>query len=131
MPQRKSPIWQRDHSQRPDVIAEAGVNHNGRFDLAWQLIEAAKSAGADCVTFQAYTAAEFVTSTANKAAYQNSCGKRCETQYEMLCRYELDEEEFSRLNEHARQCGIDFLATPFSANCVNLLREMDVAAIKI
>ena len=34
------------------IIAEAGVNHNGDFATACQLIDAAKAAGADCVKFQ-------------------------------------------------------------------------------
>ena len=31
------------------IIAEAGVNHNGKIKLAYQLIDAAKKAGADFV----------------------------------------------------------------------------------
>ena len=31
------------------IIAEAGVNHNGSFDLACRLVDAAKTAGADCI----------------------------------------------------------------------------------
>ena len=29
------------------IIAEAGVNHNGRLDLAYKLIDVAKGAGVD------------------------------------------------------------------------------------
>ena len=36
------------------IIAEAGVNHNGRLDLAKELCLAAKNAGADCVKFQTW-----------------------------------------------------------------------------
>ena len=36
------------------IIAEAGVNHNGRLGLAYQLIDVAKKAGADVVKFQVF-----------------------------------------------------------------------------
>ena len=34
------------------IIAEAGVNHNGDINLARQLIDKAKEAGADIIKFQ-------------------------------------------------------------------------------
>ena len=34
------------------IIAEAGVNHNGNYDLARRMVYAAKEAGADYVKFQ-------------------------------------------------------------------------------
>lgn len=37
------------------IIAEIGINHNGSLDLAKQLIDAAKSVGADAVKFQKRT----------------------------------------------------------------------------
>ena len=43
------------------VIAEAGVNHNGSKDLAFKLIDAAQSAGADIVKFQTFKTNNLVT----------------------------------------------------------------------
>ena len=34
------------------IIAEAGVNHNGNIDLAYNLIDGAVNAGVDAVKFQ-------------------------------------------------------------------------------
>jgi N,N'-diacetyllegionaminate synthase len=125
------PLWERHACGQPYVIAEAGVNHNGRVDMACQLIDAAKSAGADCVKFQAYTACELVTRDAEKAEYQKRCGSHGESQYDMLCRYELSEDEFVRLYYYAQEVGIDFLATPFSASWVTRLQKIGVGAVKI
>ena len=36
------------------IIAEAGVNHNGRLDLALRLCDVAKAAGVDAVKFQTW-----------------------------------------------------------------------------
>ena len=52
------------------VIAEAGVNHNGSADMAFELVEAAADAGANAVKFQTFKAANLVTKTATKAEYQ-------------------------------------------------------------
>jgi sialic acid synthase SpsE len=38
------------------IIAEAGVNHNGDFQMAKELIKVAVEAGADVVKFQTFSA---------------------------------------------------------------------------
>ena len=52
------------------IIAEAGVNHNGRLDLALKLCDAAKEAGVDAVKFQTWKTENIVTASARQAAYQ-------------------------------------------------------------
>jgi len=113
------------------IIAEAGVNHNGRIELAIQLVDAANQAGADCVKFQAYTTAELVTQEAAKAEYQESCGPEGQSQYEMLQRYELSEENFARLKDYCDARNIDFLITPFSRRWVRFFETLNVTAYKI
>lgn len=116
---------------RPYVIAEAGVNHNGKLDLALEMVNAAASSGADCVKFQAFTADELVTREAPKAAYQQECGDPGESQYEMLRRYEMSLSCFSVLKRRCGELGIDFLATPFSTRWVDALVNMSMTAIKV
>lgn len=52
------------------IIAEAGVNHNGRLDLAKELCLAAKNAGADCVKFQTWQTEKIITRSVAQADYQ-------------------------------------------------------------
>ena len=46
------------------IIAEAGVNHNGKISFAKKLIDEAKRAGADIIKFQTYKAKNLTTKTA-------------------------------------------------------------------
>ena len=42
------------------IIAEAGVNHNGSVELAFDLVDAAVAAGVDIVKFQTFQAKKLV-----------------------------------------------------------------------
>ena len=126
----KRPGWLKGQV-KPYVIAEAGVNHNGKVETALKLVEAAKAAGADCVKFQAFTAEELVIKEAAKADYQKGCGREGESQYEMLQRLELGVDDFRKINDYCEELGIDFLVTPFSAAWVVKLAELGVGAFKV
>ena len=120
-----------DGSVKPYIIAEAGVNHNGQPDMALKLVDAAKHAGADCVKFQAFSTDDLAVKGAPKAPYQKTCGAEGESQYEMLKRYELTQEDFQVVYQHCRERQIDFLVTPFSLRWVEFLARMGVRAFKI
>ncbi len=113
------------------IIAEAGVNHNGSLECAKKLIDTAKWAGADAVKFQIFKAEELVTPGAKKAEYQKETTCSDESQYEMIKRLELQEEEFRELARYAKEKDIIFLSTPFSARSVDVLEEIGVPAYKI
>ncbi len=111
------------------IIAEAGVNHNGNVDLAFQLVDIAKRAGADAVKFQVFSADNLVTSNAPTARYQAEKGHG--NQKQMLRQLELTREKFADIFDYCRNVGLDFLATPFSIADLEFLLELGVSAIKI
>ena len=113
------------------IIAEAGVNHNGSIKLAKKLIDAAKDAGADAVKFQTFKTEKIVIKNAEKAKYQKETTGVGESQYGMLKKLELTEEDFRELADHAKEKEILFLSSPFDKESVDLLYELDVPAFKI
>ena len=58
------------------IIAEAGVNHNGRLAIAKKLVDAAKNAGADIVKFQTFLAENIVVKSTEKFGYQQVFAKK-------------------------------------------------------
>ena len=57
------------------VVAEAGVNHNGKLDLALRLVDIAAEARADAVKFQTFRAERLATASAPLADYQRRAGE--------------------------------------------------------
>lgn len=112
------------------VIAEAGVNHDGDFGRARELIHAAAETGADAVKFQVFSADRLVTRSAPAAKYQK-LAVNAETQYEMLSRLELSWDQFAELAAYAGRQDIEFLATPFSVADLEFLVSIQVRALKL
>ncbi len=113
------------------IIAEAGVNHNGSFELAKKLIDAAADAGADCVKFQTFKADTIVSKSARKAEYQQKTTDAAESQYQMLKRLELSESDHRELQKYCREKGIMFLSTPFDVVSIDFLDSLGLECFKI
>lgn len=113
------------------IIAEAGVNHNGNCELAYQMIDVAKAAGADCVKFQTFQAEKLTTIYAEKAAYQKANMNGGSTQLDMLKKLELTKSDFKSLKTYCAKVGIDFLSTPFDLESIAFLNTLDLPFWKI
>lgn len=113
------------------IIAEAGVNHNGSLDMAFQLADKAKEIGADCVKYQTFKAENIVTKTSPKANYQMLVTDAQESQYDMLKKLELQKDDFRKIKAHCDRIGIQFLSTPYNPEDADLLNEIGVDAFKI
>lgn len=113
------------------IIAEAGVNHNGSLELALQLVDAAKKAGADAVKFQTFSTDALVAPGTRMAQYQQANTGGTESQDTMLRRLELSREAHVRLIERCAQLGLVFLSTPFDDSSLELLLALGVVAFKV
>jgi len=114
------------------IIAEAGVNHNGNEKLAFELIDAACSAGADIVKFQTFKAKKLVTKDAAQADYQVVNSQKKESQLAMLSRLELSYEVHHKLLAHCENLGIEFLSTAFDSESLGfLVNDLKLKRLKI
>jgi len=113
------------------IIADAGINHDGNFNLAKKLIDAAKEAGADAVKFQTFKSEKIATPSAEQAKYQAENMGRKEFQCEMLKRLELSYDDFRKLKKYCDERDVIFLSTPHSCwEDVDLVADLCLA-IKI
>ncbi len=114
------------------IIAEAGVNHNGEYQKAIELIDAAATAGADYVKFQTFKAEKIVNPTAKKADYQiNNMAGESDTQFEMLKKLEMGDDWYDGLIKRCKEKGINFLSTGFDLDSIDFLNKLDFPFYKI
>jgi N,N'-diacetyllegionaminate synthase len=106
------------------VIAEAGVNHNGEFDLAKKLVDASVAAHADAVKFQTYIPEGVVVENADIAEYaKNNLGKNVK-QIDMLKKCALSYNEFTALKAYCDSKDIIFLSSPHSFDAIDFLDDL-------
>ena len=114
------------------IIAEAGVNHNGNFQMAQALIDAAANAGADYVKFQTFKADKITSKAAKKASYQTqNSNDGDDSQYNMLKKLELPDEWHHQLKQYADEKNIKFLSTGFDEESIDFLDQLGIDFFKI
>lgn len=113
------------------IIAEAGVNHNGKLDIALKLCDAAKEAGADVVKFQTWKTEKIITNSVAQAEYQAENTGKTESQFDMLKRLELSYVDFRKVKEHCDKIGIQFASTADEEESLNFLIKLGIPFIKL
>lgn len=118
-------------TQKVVIIAEAGVNHNGDLQQAKKLIDVAADAGADYVKFQTFKANKMVTHNAKRAEYQDQNTGNQESQYNMLKKLELSEQDHHVLIDYCEKKGIQFLSTGFDDESLIFLKSIGLELAKV
>jgi len=112
------------------IIAEAGVNHNGSIDNALKMISQAKTAGADCIKFQAFKMENLLSPSTKTASYQKKqTGK--DLQWNLLKELTLNKKEFKILANECKSKEIDFLCTAFDIDWLKYLISLGMKHIKV
>jgi N-acetylneuraminate synthase len=114
------------------IIAEAGVNHNGSLETAFEMVRIAKEAGADYVKFQTFFADNLALENTPLAEYQAKNNTGPSTQWALLRSLELTKSEFRQIKELCCDLDIGFLSTGFGIGELNfLIQDLEVSLIKI
>lgn len=115
------------------IIAEAGVNHNGSLDIAKKLVDKAVEAGVDIIKFQTFKAEKLVSKSAKQAEYQkkNIGSSADDSQYNMLKKLELSEQDHQVLMDYCKEKGIRFWSTAFDFDSIDYLHSLNLELWKI
>lgn len=116
-------------SERTEIIAELGVNHNGDLQLVYEMIAAAAAAGADTVKLQTYRADAVMTASTPLADYM----KRGDTTsfLELARKLELPEDCLGELQAYAAHHGVRLLSSPFDVPSLWLLARSGMKRLKL
>ncbi len=107
-------------NEKPYVIAEIGVNHEGSLELAKKLIDLAKEGGADAAKFQSYKADTLASK--NSPSYWDLKKEPTKSQHELFKKYDtFCPDDYIELSKYCKSKNIDFLSTPFDDESIEYL----------
>jgi len=112
---------------KPLVIPELGINHNGSIEVAFKIVDAAKSAGAEIIKHQTHIPYDEMSEEAKKIKPGNSN----KSIYEIISKTCLNEEDEYKLFKYVNKKKMIFISTPFSRLAVDRLVKFGVKAFKI
>lgn len=110
------------------IIAEVGQAHEGSLGLALSYIDALAETGVDAVKFQVHIAE---AESSEFEAFRVKFSEQDKTRFDYWKRMEFSLEEWKFLKQRCDEKKVEFLASPFSNNAVELLEEVGVKRYKV
>lgn len=114
----------------PHLIAEIGLNHNGSYELAEQMIFQASLSGASIVKFQKRSPKDLAVADFLDAPFEK-CPALGKTQRIVRERLELSLDEYRQLRNYAESLGLIFCASAFDIPSFDFLQQAGVPIIKL
>ena len=113
------------------IIAEIGINFNGRLELAKKLVDIASSANCDFAKFQLFRAKSFYPKSAGELDWFDGKRKYSYDIYEAIKKFELPYEWLDEIVDHCNKRKIEFLASVFNFDDLEIYRNLNLDSIKL
>jgi N-acetylneuraminate synthase len=111
------------------IVGEIGINHNGDIEVAKQLIDLAKWAGADAVKFQKRTPELAVPPDQRDKMRETPWGYISYLDYRY--KVEFSEEQYRQIDAHCKQKGLDWFVSVWDESSVDFMEAFDTPCYKI
>lgn len=110
------------------LIAEIGINHNGRLDIAKQLIDAAADAGFDAVKFQKRTVDKVYTKELLDSPRESPWGT---TQRDQKMGLEFGREQYREIDRYCKEHNLAWSASAWDVDAQHFIRDFNVPFNKV
>ena len=120
-----------DSSHSVYVIAEVGSNFDGSLHRAKKLAKLAKEVGADGFKIQNFQAPKIVSKKGFSDLQISFQSKWKKPVYEVYKNAEFPRAWLREISDYCNMIGIDFLASPYDYEAVDLLEKIGICAYKI
>jgi N-acetylneuraminate synthase len=111
------------------IVGEIGINHNGDLEIAKQLIDLAKWAGADAVKFQKRTPELAVPADQKDKMRETPWGYITYLDYRY--KVEFSEKQYREIDTHCKQKGIDWFVSVWDEGSVDFMEKFDTPCYKV
>ncbi len=111
------------------IVGEIGINHNGDLEIAKQLIDLAKWAGADAVKFQKRTPELAVPADQKDKMRETPWGYITYLDYRN--KVEFGEKQYLEIAAHCRQKGMDWFVSVWDEGSVDFMEKFDTPCYKV
>jgi len=111
------------------IIAEIGINHNGRVEIAKELIKAAADAGVDAVKFQKRTPEVCVPDHQKGQMRETPWGYISYLDYRY--KVEFGQDEYEQIDAYCKTIGIDWMASCWDRESLDFIEAFNPPAHKV
>jgi N-acetylneuraminate synthase len=115
--------------EKPYLIAEIGINHNGDLNIAKKLIDAANACSWDCVKFQKRNPDLCVPEDQKNIPRETPWGTMTYLEYKH--RMEFGKKEYDYIDKYCKEKPIQWTASVWDLDSLEFILSYDVPFIKI